>query len=80
MGMQQALVQKNVSTVEEAYLADIGNSTTNSIKNTMADVLNHLQENYRQLMPHKLLKRKYIVKWTTYHTQDPIATVFSAIK
>ena len=41
---------------------------------------NHLEENYSQLLPHKLLEREDIVKNTTYHPQDPIATVFYAIK
>ena len=46
----------------------------------MGYFLNHLQENYGQLMPHKLFERKDIVKKTTYHTQDLIVTVFSAVE
>ena len=46
----------------------------------MADVLTHFQEKYGQLMPHELFERKDIVKKTTYHFQDPIATIFSAIE
>ena len=79
-GVDQALVQKIVSTVEEMYLADIRNLTTKFINNTVADVLTPLQENYDQLMHRKHLKRKDIVKKMKYHTRDPIATVFSAVK
>ena len=80
MGVEQALVQQIVATVNEAYLADIRNHTTKSINETMADILTHLQENYGQLMLHELLERKDIVKETAYHPRESIATVFSASK
>ena len=54
-GVEQDLVKQIFGTVEEAYLADIRNRTTNSINNTVAGVLTHLQEKYGQLMPHELL-------------------------
>ena len=73
-------MQKIFGTVEEAYLADICNSTTNLINNTVAGVLTHLQENYSQLMPHELLEQEEIFEKTNYKLRDPIATVFSAVK
>ena len=73
-------MQHILTTVEEAYLAGIRNKTTNSTNNTVADVLTHLQETYRQLITQELLESKDIVKKTTYHTWEPIATVFSFIK
>ena len=76
MQVEQALVKQIVATVEEEYLADIYNSTTKPINATMADVLTHLQENYDQLIPQKILKDEEIFKKTTYHPRDPIATVF----
>ena len=79
-GMEQALVQQIFGTVEEAYLADICNRTMNYIINTVTGVLTHLQDNYVQLMPHKLLEREEIVKETIYIPRDPITTVFSAVK
>ena len=78
--VEQALVQQIVGTVEEAYLADIRNRTTNSIKYTVAGMLTHLQENYGQLMPHKLLEQEYTVKKTIYNPRNPITTVFSSVK
>ena len=30
-------------------------------------------------MPHELLEREDIIKKTTYHLQEPITTIFSAI-
>ena len=53
--LEQALVQQNFGTVEEAYLADIRNKTMNSINITVAGVLTYLQDNYGQLMTHELL-------------------------
>ena len=57
-GLEQALVQKIIGTVEASHLADIRNRTTNSINNTVAVVLTHMQENYGQLIPHELLEQE----------------------
>ena len=61
-------------------MADICNRTTNSIKDTVAGVLTHLQKNYGQLMPHEFLKREDIVKQYIYNPCNPIATVLSAVE
>ena len=60
-GVEQALVQQIFGTVEEAYLSDIRNRTTNFINNTVVSVLKHLQEKYGQLIPHELLDWEEIV-------------------
>ena len=51
-GVDKSLVQQIVSAVKEAYIVDIRNCTTNSIKDTVDDVLTNLQENHGPLMPH----------------------------
>ena len=79
-GVEQALVQFFFGTVEELYLADIRNSTTHSINDTVAGALTHLQDKYDQLMPHKLLEREDTIKKTIYNPCDLIATVFSKVK
>ena len=79
-GVEQALVQQTVGAFEEYYLADICNRTTNTINNTLAGILTHLQENYGQLMPQECLEWEDIVKKTNYNPRDPITTVFSAVK
>ena len=61
-------------------MVDIRNKTTNSINYTVVGLLMHLQENYVQLMSHKLLERENIVKETIYNLRNPIATVLSAVK
>ena len=44
-GAEQALVKQIVGTVQEAYLANIRNSTTDSISDTVAGVFTHLKTN-----------------------------------
>ena len=78
--MGQALVQKIVGTVKEAYLADIRNRTTNYINDTVVVVLTHLQNKYGQLMPHELLERLGIISKTIYNPRDPIVTVLSTVE
>ena len=68
-GVNHALVQQIFATAKEAYLTDIYNHTKNYINITVNDLLNRLQDNYGQLIPHKLLKRKEIVNNTTYYLQ-----------
>ena len=63
-----------------AYLVDIRKRTTKSISDTMAGGLTHLQDNYGQLIPHKLLEREDIVKKTIYNLRNPITTAFSAVE
>ena len=79
-GVEQVLTQQIFGTVEEAYLADIRNRTTNSINYTVSSVLMHLQDNYGQLMPYDLLEREDTVKKTNYNPHDPITTMLSAVK
>ena len=68
------------STFEESYLAHTHNRTTNSINETVSDVLNHLQDKYSQVIPHDYLECEDIIKNTTYHPQDMTVTVLSAVK
>ena len=43
-GVDQDLMRQIFSTFEESYLAHTHNRTKNSINETVADVLNHLQD------------------------------------
>ena len=79
-GVDQAPVQKMAGTVEAAYLTDFRNRTTNSINDTVAGVLTHLQEKYGQLMPHKLLEQEDIVKKKIYNPCKPNATMLSSVE
>ena len=74
------LRKKLFATAEEAYFAYTCNHTTNSIIDTVADMLNQLQENHGQLMSHEILKHEEIAKDTIYNTWEPITTVLSIVK
>ena len=66
-GVEQAFVQHIYTTVKKAYLMDVRNLTTNSVNDTMDDVLMRLQDNYGKLMPHELHESEGIVNKTTCH-------------
>ena len=53
---------------------------TNSINDTVAGLLTHLQDKYSQLMPHELLEWEGIVKKTICIPRNLIATMFSSVK
>ena len=80
MGAEKSLVQQIFGTVEEEYLADTQNRTTEFINNTVVGVITHLQDNCGQLMPHEILEQEEIFNKTIYNPRDPIATVFSEVK
>ena len=79
-GIDQALIQHIITTVEENYTTDTYNWTKILTNDTVAYVLTHLQDNYVQIMPQKLLDCKEMVKKTIYHLHEPIASVFSVVK
>ena len=68
-GSQAIPHAKNCRHSQGGKIVDIHNCTTNCVKNTIVDVITHLQENYSQLMPCELIELKDIVKKTTYHPQ-----------
>ena len=57
MGVEQALIQKCFSMIYAAYLEDVQDRTTNSIKIYVSALLFHLQEAYITLMTHKLQEK-----------------------
>ena len=79
-GVDKSPVQQIVATVKESYLVDIRNRTTNYINDTVVGVLTHLQENYVQVIPRKLLDCKDIIKKRIYNPRYPIATILFAVE
>ena len=51
MGVEQALIQKIVATIDPTYLEDVRDRMTNSINVSVSALLLHLQETYGTLMP-----------------------------
>ena len=79
MGVEQALIQQIVATIDATYLEDVRDRTTRSINISVLALLLHCQETYSTLMPHKLQKKKDEAKKTIYNPRDPIASVFSVV-
>ena len=53
MGVEQALIQQIVATIDATYLEDVRDRTTNLINISVSALLLHLQETYGTLMPHE---------------------------
>ena len=73
---EQSLIQQIITTVEENYFTVICNQNDYPINDTMADLLMHPQNNYREIMPQEFLEIKYMVKKTIYHLWKHTASVF----
>ena len=62
--MEQALIQKNVATIDATYLEDVRDRTTNLINVSVLSLLLHLQETYSTLMPHEFQEKEDEAKKT----------------
>ena len=76
MGVEQALIQQIVATIDATYLADVQDRTANLINISVSALLFHLQDTYGTLMPHELHEKEDEAKKTVYNPRDPIASVF----
>ena len=76
MGVEQALIQKIVATIDATYLTDIQYRTTNSINISVLDLIVHLQDTYGTLMPHDFQEKEDEAKKMVYNPRDPTASVF----
>ena len=76
MGVEQALIQKIIATIDTTYPEDVQDRTTNSINVSVSALLLHPQETYGTLMPHEFQEKEDKAKKTIYNPRDPIASVF----
>ena len=76
MGVEQALIQQIVATIDATYLVDVRDRTANSINLSASALLVHLQETYGTLMTHEFQEKEDDAKRMTYNPRDPIASVF----
>ena len=79
MGVEQALIQQIIATIDATYLADVRDRTTNSIDISVSALLVYLQDTYGTLMPHELQEKEDDAKKTVYNPRDPIATDFLVV-
>ena len=79
MGVEQALIQKIISTIDATHLVDVQDRTTNYIDISVSALLVHLQDTYGTLMPHELQGKEDDAKKTVYNSRYPIACVFPVV-
>ena len=79
IGVEQALIQQIVVTIDLTYLEDVRDRMTNSNNLFVLALLVQLQETYGTLMPHKFQEKEDKAKRMTYNPRDPIASVFSVV-
>ena len=57
MGVEQALIQQIVATIDATYLEDVRYHTTNLVNLSVSALLVHLQETFGTLMPHEFQEK-----------------------
>ena len=57
MGVEQALIQQIVATIDATFLEDVRDRTTNSIHVSVSAIRLHLQETYGTLVPHEFQEK-----------------------
>jgi hypothetical protein len=79
-GVEKALLQQIVQAVEAPYLASLRDRTSNSLRGTVYEILDHLQTVYGRVSPQMIEDREQELRNMTYNAQHPIDTVFNAVE
>ena len=74
--VKKALTKQIVAATENKYLQVIENSITESIIKTVLEIIQHLLNNYGQVLQTKLKKHDQSVKSTVYTLTEPPGIVF----
>jgi hypothetical protein len=79
-GVEKALIQQIVQAVEAPYLIALRERSSNSLRGTVTDILDHLQTVYGRVSPQMLEDRDEELRNMTYNTNYPIDIVFNAVE
>ena len=79
-GVEKALIQQIVQAIAAPYLSSIRDRTSNSLRGTVHEILEHLQEVYGRVSPQMLEDRDNELRGMVYNTQLPIDVVFNAVE
>jgi uncharacterized phage-associated protein len=79
-GVEKALIQQIVQAIAAPYLSSIRDRTSNSLRGTVHEILEHLQEVYGRVSPQMLEDRDNELRSMVYNTQLPIDIVFNAVE
>jgi hypothetical protein len=79
-GVEKALIQQIVQAVEAPYLIALRERSSNSLRGTVTDILEHLHTVYGRVSPQMLEDRDQELRNMTYNTKYPIDIVFNAVE
>ena len=79
-GVEKALIQQIIKSVEAPYLAAIRDRVSNSLTGTVQQILEYLQTAYGRVSPQKLEDREAELRAMTYNPRLPIDIVFNAVE
>jgi hypothetical protein len=79
-GVEKALIQQIVQAVEAPYLIALRERSSNSLRGTVTQILEHLQTVYGRVSPQMLEDHEQELRNMTYNTKYPIDIVFNAVE
>jgi len=79
-GVEKALIQQIIESVEAPYLAAIRDRVSNSLTGTVQQILDNLQTSYGQISPQMLEDHKQELRNLSYNPRLPIDVVFNAVE
>ena len=79
-GVEKALIQQIVKSVEPTYLAALRNRSSNSLTGTVNTILDHLQTVYGHVSSQMLDDREQEIRNMNYNVKYPIDMVFNAVE
>jgi len=79
-GVEKALIQQIIKSVEALYLAAIRDHVSNSLTGTVQQILDYLQTVYGQISPQMLEDREQELRNLSYNPRLPIDVVFNAVE
>jgi hypothetical protein len=79
-GVEKALIQQIVQAIAAPYLSSIRDRTSNSLRGTVYQILEHLQDVYGRVSMQMLEDRDNELHNMVYNTQLPIDIVFNTVE
>ena len=79
-GVEKALIQQIVKTIEAPYLAAMHDRASNSLRGPICDILLHLQTLYGQVSQQMLDDREQELRNMLYNTKYPIGLTWCSMR
>jgi hypothetical protein len=79
-GVEKALIQQIVKAIEAPYLAALRDRSSNTLRGTICNIIEHLQKVYGRVSPQMLEDREQELRDMPYNAKYPIDMVFNAVE